>query len=233
MAFTFTPCRIEGLWEIQPALFDDARGYTVTSYSEREFFAAGLTMRFVQDNQSASKGGVLRGLHWQTLHPQGKLVRAVVGSIYDVAVDLRNGSKSFGCYHGSLLDATKQNQLYIPPGFAHGFYVLSDYAVCSYKCTDFYHPEDEAGLCWNDSTLAIDWQAMGASVGASGGAAATAFTPLLNEKDSRHPAFDPSRAYFDLNGVWRGGDWRTVAGTVTNARNSSDDSVATNGGGVQ
>ena len=195
MAFDFIPCSIQGLWEIQPKVFGDARGYFLESYSEKDFFAAGLTMRFVQDNQSASRGGVLRGLHWQTRHPQGKLVRALQGSVYDVAVDLRNGSPTFGRYHGVLLDGERQNMFYIPEGFAHGFYVLTDFAVFSYKCTDFYHPEDEAGLMWNDPEIAIDWNATG-----------SAKQPLLSEKDQRHPAFNRNRRYFDMNGRWIGGE---------------------------
>ncbi|MDE5614296.1 MAG: dTDP-4-dehydrorhamnose 3,5-epimerase [Treponemataceae bacterium] len=194
MAFDFTPCAIQGLWEIQPKRFGDARGYFLESYSEKDFFAAGLTMRFVQDNQSASKGGVLRGMHWQTHHPQGKLVRALQGTVYDVAVDLRNDSPTFGAYHGVLLDGEKQNMFYIPEGFAHGFYVLSDFAVFTYKCTDFYHPEDEAGLMWDDPAIAIDWNAV-----------APARQPLLSEKDKKHPAFDRDKRYFDMDGRWAGG----------------------------
>ena len=145
MAFEFKKCivdgtEVEGLWEIQPKIFGDARGYFLESYSEKDFFAAGLTMKFVQDNQSKSSKGVLRGLHFQTQHPQGKLVRALEGCVYDVAVDLRKGSKTFGKYYGVVLDAEKQNQFYIPEGFAHGFYVLSDTAIFAYKCTDFYDP---------------------------------------------------------------------------------------------
>ncbi|MBQ3966819.1 MAG: dTDP-4-dehydrorhamnose 3,5-epimerase [Treponema sp.] len=202
MAFTFTQCDIDGLWEIQPKVFGDARGYFMEAYSEKDFFEAGLTMRFVQDNQSASKGGVLRGLHWQTKHPQGKLVRALQGKVYDVAVDLRNDSPTFGKYHGVILDSEKQNMFYIPEGFAHGFYVLSDFAVFTYKCTDFYHPEDDAGLMWNDPKIGIDWNTIASQAGAHG------ITPLLSEKDQHHPAFNPDRAYFDTDGIWIGGDWK-------------------------
>ena len=196
MSFEFKKCPIEGLWEIQPEIFGDARGYFAEVYSEADFFKAGLTMHFVQDNQSASKGGVLRGLHWQTEHPQGKLVRALEGKVYDVAVDLRSDSPTFGKYYGVILDSQKNNMFYIPEGFAHGFYVISDFAVFTYKCTDFYHPEDEAGLMWNDRTVNIDWKSICGDV-----------TPLLSEKDSKHPAFDPKRRYFDLNGKWIGGKW--------------------------
>jgi len=197
MAFSFTKCDIDGLWEIQPKLFGDQRGYFMEAYSEKDFFEAGLTMRFVQDNQSASKGGVLRGLHWQTKHPQGKLVRALQGKVYDVAVDLRNDSPTFGKYHGVLLDSEKQNMFYISEGFAHGFYVLSDFAVFTYKCTDFYHPEDDAGLMWNDPKIGIDWKSI-----------APELSPLLSEKDSHHPAFDPTRSYFDRTRTWIGGEWK-------------------------
>lgn len=191
MPFTFTKClsssgvEIPGLYEIQPKVFGDARGYFFECYSERDFFAAGLTMKFVQDNQSMSSKGVLRGLHFQKRHPQGKLVRAISGRVYDVAVDLRNSSPSFGMYYGTVLDAEKHNQFYIPEGFAHGFYVLSETAVFTYKCTDFYHPEDEGGLMWNDAELNIDWKLP-----------PDAPIPLLSEKDMRHPAFDRGRGYF-------------------------------------
>lgn len=196
MSFEFKRCPMEGLWEIQPKVFGDARGYFAETYSERDFFNAGLTMRFVQDNQSASKGGVLRGLHWQTKHPQGKLVRALEGKVYDVAVDLRNSSKTFGKYYGVVLDSQKNNMFYIPEGFAHGFYVVSDFAVFTYKCTDFYHPEDEAGLMWNDRTINIDWKSVCGDV-----------EPILSEKDSMHPAFDSSCSYFSTDGIWIGGEW--------------------------
>ena len=191
MPFTFTKCvsssgvEIPGLYEIRPKVFGDARGYFFECYSERDFFAAGLTMKFVQDNQSMSSKGVLRGLHFQKQHPQGKLVRAINGRVYDVAVDLRNSSPSFGMYYGTVLDAEKQKQFYIPEGFAHGFYVLSDTAVFTYKCTDFYHPEDEGGLMWNDAEINIDWKLP-----------PDAPPPLLSEKDMRHPAFDRGKGYF-------------------------------------
>ena len=195
MAFEFKDCvladgtQIDGLYEIQPKIFADARGYFLETYSERDFFAAGLTMKFVQDNQSKSSKGVLRGLHFQTKHPQGKLVRALSGKVYDVAVDLRKGSKTFGKYYGVILDSEKQNMFYIPQGFAHGFYVLSDEAVFAYKCTDFYDPTGEGGLMWNDPVIAIDWKSIAPDV-----------EPLLSEKDTKHPAFDLSKNYFDLNG---------------------------------
>ena len=198
MAFEFKKCSIDGaeikgLYAIQPKVFGDARGYFFEVYSERDFFDAGLTMKFVQDNQSSSSKGVLRGLHFQTRHPQGKLVRAVSGRVYDVAVDLRNGSPTFGKYYGVVLDSEKQNQFYIPEGFAHGFYVLSDTAVFAYKCTDFYDPKGEGGLMWNDPTIGIDWKSVAPEI-----------EPLLSEKDGKHPAFDLNGKYFDLSGKWIG-----------------------------
>lgn len=129
MAFEFKKCEIEGLYEIQPKIFGDNRGYFLETYSEKDFFKAGLTMKFVQDNQSRSTKNVLRGLHFQTKHPQGKLVRALEGKVYDVAVDLRLGSATFGKYYGVILDSEKQNMFYIPKGFAHGFCVLTDSAT--------------------------------------------------------------------------------------------------------
>jgi dTDP-4-dehydrorhamnose 3,5-epimerase len=161
MPFTFTSCPIEGLCEIQPKVFGDSRGYFLEAYSERDFAQAGLTMRFVQDNESSSVKGVLRGLHFQKRHPQGKLVRVIEGAVFDVAVDIRPASPSRGKWHGVILSGEKRNQFYIPEGFAHGFLVLSDTARFSYKCTDFYHPEDECGIVWNDPTLGIDWPDVG------------------------------------------------------------------------
>ncbi|OJF76366.1 MAG: dTDP-4-dehydrorhamnose 3,5-epimerase [Treponema sp. CETP13] len=198
MPFTFTTCSvngqtIDGLYEIQPQVFGDKRGYFFECYSQKDFFDAGLTMQFVQDNQSASTKGVLRGLHFQTKHPQGKLVRAVSGKVYDVAVDLRNGSKTFGKYYGVILDAEKQNQFYIPQGFAHGFYVLSETAVFAYKCTDFYDPNGEGGLMWNDPSINIDWNAIAPEI-----------TPLLSPKDEKHPQFNKDSLYFDTNAKWIG-----------------------------
>ncbi|MCR5319080.1 MAG: dTDP-4-dehydrorhamnose 3,5-epimerase [Treponema sp.] len=193
MPFTFTKCPIEGLWEVHPKVFGDKRGYFFEVYSEKDFKEAGLTMNFVQDNQSSSVQGVLRGLHFQKRHPQGKLVRAVQGRVYDVALDLRKGSATFGKYHGIVLDSEKQNQFYIPEGFAHGFYVLSESAVFAYKCTDFYHPEDEGGIMWNDPTVGIDWKGIAPDI-----------EPVLSEKDTRHPNFEKDGLYFDLNSKWIG-----------------------------
>ncbi len=157
MPITVTPLPIEGLYSIEPKVFGDARGYFFESYNERDFHDAGLTLHFVQDNQSFSRKGVLRGLHFQKQHRQGKLVRVIQGEVYDVAVDIRPGSKTFGQYHGLILSGEKQNQFYISPGFAHGFVVLSETAIFAYKCTDYYHPEDEGGIRWDDPNLAILW----------------------------------------------------------------------------
>jgi dTDP-4-dehydrorhamnose 3,5-epimerase len=161
MPFSFKPCPISGLYEIQPKVFGDSRGYFFESWSERDFAAAGLTMRFVQDNQSCSIRGVLRGLHFQKTHPQGKLVRVIAGEVFDVAVDIRPNSPSRGKWHGVILSGERQNQFYIPEGFAHGFLVLSETAVFAYKCTDFYYPEDEGGIVWDDPAIGVKWPDLG------------------------------------------------------------------------
>ncbi|MBQ1821830.1 MAG: dTDP-4-dehydrorhamnose 3,5-epimerase [Lachnospiraceae bacterium] len=148
---------IEGLCIIEPKVFGDARGYFMETYNENDMKAAGLDYKFVQDNQSASSKGVLRGLHFQIHYPQDKLVRVVSGEVYDVAVDLREGSKTFGKWAGVLLTAENKKQFMIPKGFAHGFIVLSDHAEFCYKVTDFYHPNDEGGLMWNDPDIAVEW----------------------------------------------------------------------------
>jgi dTDP-4-dehydrorhamnose 3,5-epimerase len=147
--------------EIQPKIFGDNRGYFFECWSQREYEAAGILSPFVQDNQSSSLKGVLRGLHFQKTHPQGKLVRAIDGEVFDVAVDLRPGSVTFGKWYGVTLSGKKQNQFFIPEGFAHGFLVLSDTAIFAYKCTDFYYPQDEGGLFWNDPDIGIDWPDIG------------------------------------------------------------------------
>ena len=152
-----TTCGIEGVKLIEPAVFGDARGYFMETYNYNDFKEAGIDQIFVQDNQSASVGGVLRGLHFQKQYPQDKLVRVVSGEVFDVAVDLREGSKTYGKWFGSVLSAENKKQLFLPKNFAHGFYVLSDYAEFAYKCTDFYHPGDEGGLAWNDPKLGITW----------------------------------------------------------------------------
>ena len=148
---------IEGLCIIEPTLHGDSRGYFMETYNKNDMAEAGLTMEFVQDNQSASKKGVLRGLHFQINYPQDKLVRVVSGEVFDVAVDLRPGSKTYGKWFGVLLSAENKKQFFIPKNFAHGFLVLSDYAEFAYKCTDFYHPNDEGGLAYNDPDIGVEW----------------------------------------------------------------------------
>ena len=154
---TVTPCDIEGLYVIEPTVFKDERGYFVETYNQNDMKEAGLDMVFVQDNQSMSTRGVLRGLHFQKRFPQGKLVRVVRGKVFDVAVDLRSDSKTYGKWFGVELSAENMKQFYIPEGFAHGFLVLSDEAEFCYKCTDFYHPGDEGGLAWNDPEIGVEW----------------------------------------------------------------------------
>lgn len=199
MSFEFNKCKlsdgteIQGLYEINPRVFSDSRGYLYEAWSQRDFFEAGLKVKFVQENISKSTKGVLRGLHFQTKHSQGKLVCPLVGRVYDVAIDLRQGSPSFCKYYGVILDSEKQNMFYIPQGFAHGFYVLSDEAIFTYKCTDFYDPSGEGGLMWNDPLIGIDWKSV-----------ALDLNPLLSEKDGKHPAFDLNKVYFDINGNWIG-----------------------------
>ena len=152
-----TTCDIEGLYVIEPTVFKDERGYFMETYNQNDFKEAGLNMTFVQDNQSMSVKGVLRGLHFQKQYPQGKLVRAVRGTVFDVAVDLRSDSKTYGKWFGVTLSAENKKQFYIPEGFAHGFLVLSDEVEFAYKCTDFYHPGDEGGLLWSDPEIGVDW----------------------------------------------------------------------------
>ena len=152
-----TTCDIEGLYVIEPTVFKDERGYFMETYNQNDFKEAGLNMTFVQDNQSMSVKGVLRGLHFQKQYPQGKLVRAVRGTVFDVAVDLRSDSKTYGKWFGVTLSAENKKQFFIPKNFAHGFIVLSDSAEFAYKCTDFYHPNDEGGLAWNDPEIGVEW----------------------------------------------------------------------------
>ena len=148
---------IEGLCVIEPTVHGDARGYFMETYNYNDFKEAGIDCEFVQDNQSASKKGVLRGLHFQLNYPQDKLVRVVNGEVFDVAVDLREGSETFGKWFGVTLSAENKKQFFIPKDFAHGFIVLSDYAEFCYKVTDFYHPNDEGGLLWNDPDIGVEW----------------------------------------------------------------------------
>jgi len=152
-----TACPIDGLYIIEPTVHGDERGYFVETYNKKDMEEAGLTMEFVQDNQSLSTKGVLRGLHFQKEFPQGKLVRVIKGTVFDVAADLRKDSKTYGKWFGVELSEENKKQFYISEGFAHGFLVLSDVAEFCYKCTDFYHPGDEGGLAWNDPAIGIKW----------------------------------------------------------------------------
>ena len=184
-----TKCPIGGLYIIEPQVFGDSRGYFMETYSQRDMQAAGLNMTFVQDNQSMSVKGVLRGLHFQKEHPQGKLVRVIKGRVFDVAVDLRSGSATYGKWYGVELTEENKKQFYISEGFAHGFLVLSDTAEFCYKCTDFYHPGDEGGLAWNDPAIGIDWPELTGAYQGSASAEGYALadgTPLnLSEKDQK------------------------------------------------
>lgn len=148
---------IEGLCVITPAVHGDSRGYFMETYNKKDMEEAGIDITFVQDNQSMSTKGVLRGLHFQKNFPQAKLVRVIKGSVFDVVVDLRNGSKTFGKWYGIELTEKNKKQFLIPKGFAHGFLVLSDYAEFCYKCDDFYHANDEGGMAWNDPEIGIEW----------------------------------------------------------------------------
>ncbi len=186
-----TKCPIEGLCVIEPTVHGDARGYFMETYNQKDMEAEGLNMAFVQDNQSSSTKGVLRGLHFQKQYPQGKLVRVVKGSVFDVAVDLRANSETYGKWFGVELTEENKKQFYIPEGFAHGFVVLSDVAEFCYKCTDFYHPGDEGGLAWNDPEIGIDWASLGIKGEYNGTASAEGYTmadgtPLnLSDKDQK------------------------------------------------
>jgi dTDP-4-dehydrorhamnose 3,5-epimerase len=178
---------INGLCVIEPTVHGDARGYFVETYNQKDMHEEGLDMVFVQDNQSSSVKGVLRGLHFQKAFPQGKLVRVVRGSVFDVAVDLRRGSSTYGKWFGVELTEENKKQFYIPEGFAHGFLVLSEVAEFCYKCTDFYHPSDEGGLAWNDPAIGIAWPQVTGDYGGTASAAGYALadgTPLnLSDKD--------------------------------------------------
>lgn len=154
---TVETCKIEGLKVITPSVFGDERGYFMETYNYNDFKEAEIDMNFVQDNQSSSKKGVLRGLHFQINYPQDKLVRVVSGEVFDVAVDLRKGSATYGQWYGVRLSAENKKQFFIPKNFAHGFIVLSDNAEFAYKCTDFYHANDEGGIAWDDPDIGVEW----------------------------------------------------------------------------
>ncbi|EHI98328.1 dTDP-4-dehydrorhamnose 3,5-epimerase [Clostridium sp. DL-VIII] len=175
--FIFNKTDIEGVYIIESKVFGDNRGYFMETYNREDFSGAGLNMNFVQDNESRSSKGVLRGLHFQRKHSQGKLVRVTKGEVFDVAVDLRTGSSTYGKWEGVVLSEENKKQFYIPEGFAHGFLVLSDEAVFNYKCTDFYAPEYDGGVMWNDSDINIEWPMDGIE------------NIILSEKDKNHPSF--------------------------------------------
>lgn len=181
--FTFTQTSIEGVTIVDVKSYGDDRGYFMETYKQPDFVAGGIDVDFVQDNQSSSTKGVLRGLHFQINHPQSKLVRVVSGEVFDVAVDLRPGSATYGKWEGVVLSAENKRQFFIPRGFAHGFLVLSDTAEFCYKCDDIYHPNDEGGLMWNDPEIGIVWPAM------QGDEVFDESKIILSDKDKVHPAF--------------------------------------------
>ncbi len=173
--FKFTKTKIDGVIIVEQKVFGDSRGYFMETYEKRKFAEGGITAEFVQDNQSMSTKGVLRGLHFQKTHPQAKLVRVIKGAVYDVAVDLRKDSPTYGEYVGAVLSDENKKQFYIPKGFAHGFLVLSDVAEFVYKCDDFYYPSDEGGMMWNDPEIGIEWPLDGIE------------EIKLSEKDKKNP----------------------------------------------
>ena len=180
--FTFTETKIKGVYIIEPKVFGDHRGYFMETYKKEDFDAAGLVYNFVQDNQSKSKKGVLRGLHYQRQYPQAKLVRVISGEVFDVAVDLRKDSPTYGQWVGAVLTSENKKMLMIPRGFAHGFMVLSESAEFIYKCDELYHPEDEGGIMWNDPDVGVEWP--------------MDIEPLLSEKDTKHPRLKESKISF-------------------------------------
>ena len=182
--FTFIETSIKGVFIIEPKKYSDNRGYFMETYKESDFKKAGLNYTFIQDNQSKSKKGVLRGLHFQKKYPQAKLVRCIEGEVFDVCVDLRKGSPTYGKWEGVILSAEKGNQFMIPRGFAHGFVVLSDTATFCYKCDELYHSEDEDGVIWDDIDIGIKWPKLKELI--------------LSEKDTKHPTLKESKADFEL-----------------------------------
>ena len=189
MPFNFTKLEIEGLYIIEPKVFGDTRGYFYESYNKTDFYNAGINIQFIQDNQSFSSKGVLRGLHFQKKYAQDKLVRVISGEVYDVAVDIRNDSPTFGKHYGLILSAENNKQFLIPKGFAHGFCVLSETAIFSYKCSDFYHPEEEDGIIYNDTTFNINWHLEKNKYNVS-------------EKDLKLSEFNLNNKYYSMQGEW-------------------------------
>lgn len=192
MNFMFEKLEIEGLIIAEPKIFGDSRGYFLETYSEKYFYESGINEKFVQDNMSKSIKGVIRGLHFQKKYCQAKLVTVIYGEVYDIAVDLRNDSKTFGKYFGVLLNEENKKQFFIPKGFAHGFVVLSDTVIFSYKCSDYYHPEEENGIIYNDKNIAINW----------GDYISNDF--IVSDKDLSLSDFDYNKKYFSLTGEWIG-----------------------------
>jgi dTDP-4-dehydrorhamnose 3,5-epimerase len=182
--FTFNETKIKGVYIIDVQTYGDYRGYFMETYKESDFINIGLNYKFVQNNQSSSRKGVLRGLHFQKTHPQAKLVRVLFGEVFDVAVDLRKCSETYGQWVGVLLSGENHRQFLIPRGFAHGFIVVSEYAEFAYSCDDFYYPEDEGGIAWNDPNVAVDWPDVGEII--------------LSEKDKMNPTLDDCRMEFDI-----------------------------------
>lgn len=180
----FIPTQIPGVVMIEPRVFGDSRGYFMETYQAERYAAAGISTNFVQDNQSGSQQGTLRGLHYQIQQAQGKLMRAISGEVFDVAVDLRRGSPTFGTWAGIVLSSENKRQLWIPPGFAHGFYVLSAYAEISYKTTDYYAPQWERAVRWDDPDLGIAWPLVDGK------------PPILSARDAAAAAFQ-SAEYFE------------------------------------
>ena len=172
--FVFTDTSIDGMKLVDVKCYGDERGYFMETYKRPDFIVGGIDTVFVQDNQSSSRKGVLRGLHFQVNNPQAKLVRVLSGEVFDVAVDLRENSPTFGKWEGVVLSAENHRQLFIPRGFAHGFLVLSETAEFSYKCDDVYHPHDEEGLLWNDTDIGIEWPKLDCAY-------------ILSEKDKASP----------------------------------------------
>ena len=185
-----TKCQIDGLYVIEPTIHPDSRGYFMETYNQNDMKENGIEAVFVQDNQSMSVKGVLRGLHFQKEYPQGKLVRVISGEVFDVAVDIRQDSETYGKWFGVILSADNRKQFYISPGFAHGFLVLSDKAEFCYKCTDFYHPGDEGGIAWNDPQIDIKWPGISGSYNGSAkadGYHLSNLSLIISNKDQKWP----------------------------------------------